>query len=211
MNPSEAISASFRHSYRPDRQVRSRKPHIGYGKMPFSPQIRVNAPSPRPEITTYGKRPVQFFRSGQAGGPVQKAVLRPSEGSNGSTRGSLPRQYTGWERGSEINPSEAISASFRHSYRPDRQVRSRKPHTGFGKLPFSPQIRVNAPSLRPEITTYGKRPVRFFRSGRAGESMSRRGPSGYKEPCMSVPTIRILEPYKEVSIHERTNEEERLP
>jgi hypothetical protein len=168
MNPSEAISASFRPSYRPYRQVRSPKPPIGFGLMPFLPPIGVNAPSLRPEITTYGKPPVQFFRSGQAGGPVRKAVLRPSEGSNGSTRGSLPRQYTGWERGSEMNPSEAISASFRPSYRPDRQVRSPKPHIGFGIMSFSPRIRVNAPSPRPEITTYGKPLLRFFRSGRAG-------------------------------------------
>ncbi len=169
MNPSEVISAPVRASCQPDRQVRSQKPPIGFGIMPFLPPIGVNAPSPRPEITTYGKRPVQFFRSGQAGGPVRKAVLRPSEGYKGSTRGSLPRYCRGWERGSEMNPSEAISASFRPSYQPDRQVRSRKPHIGFGKMSFSPPIGVNTLSPRPEITTYGKRPVRFFRSGRTGD------------------------------------------
>jgi len=168
MNPSEAISASFRPPYRPDRQVRSPKPHTSFGKIPFLPQIGVNALFSGPEITTYGKPLSRIFRSGQAGGAVRKAVLRPSEGSNGSTRGSLPRQYTGWEQGSEMNPSEAISASFRPSYRPDRQVRSPKPHIGFEIMLFSSPIGVNAPSPRPEITTYGKRPVRFFRSGRAG-------------------------------------------
>jgi len=169
MNPSEVISAPVRASCRPDRQVRSQKPHTNFGKMPFSPPIGVNAPFSGPGITTYGKPLVQFFRSGLAGGPVRKAVLRPPEGYKGSTRGSLPRYCRGWERGSEMNPSEAISASFRPSYRPDRQVRSPKPHIGFGKMSFSPQIRVNAPSPRPEITTYGKRPVRFFRSGRTGD------------------------------------------
>lgn len=76
MNPSEAISASFRPSYRPDRQVRSRKPHIGFGKMSFPLPIGVNAPFPCPEITTYGKPPVQFFRSGQAGGAVRNEAYR---------------------------------------------------------------------------------------------------------------------------------------
>lgn len=168
MNPSEAISASFRPPYRPNRQVRSPKPHTSFGKMPFLPPIGVNAPSPCPEITSYGKPLLRFFRSGRAGGSIRNAVLRPPEGSNGSTRGSLPRQYAGWERGSEMNPSEAISAPVRASCRPDRQVRSPKLHTRFGKMPFLPQIGVNAPSSCPEITTYGKPLVQFFRSGQAG-------------------------------------------
>jgi len=168
MNPSEAISAPVRASCRPDRQVRSRKSPIGFGLMPFSPPIGVNAPSPCPEITPYGKPPVQFFRSGQAGGPVRNAAIRPPAGSKGSTRGSLPKQFTGWERGSEMNPSEAISTPVRASCRPDRQVRSRKPHIGFGIMPFSPPIGVNALSPCPEITTYGKPLVQFFRTVRAG-------------------------------------------
>lgn len=77
MNPSEAISAPVRASCRQDRQVRSRKPHIGFGKMSFPLPIGVNASFPCPEITTYGKPPVQFFRSGLAGGePVPKGTFR---------------------------------------------------------------------------------------------------------------------------------------
>jgi hypothetical protein len=176
MNPSEAISAPVRASCQPDRQVRSRKPPIGFGILPFSPPIGINEPFPRPEITTYGKPLLRFFRTGQAGGPVRNAATRPPGGSVRSSGGSLPRHYRGWERVSGIGPSEAISASFRLSYRPDRQVRSPKPHISFGKMSFSPQIRVNALSPRPEITTYGKPSVQFFRSGQAG--LPRRGPSG---------------------------------
>jgi len=109
-----------------------------------------------------------------------------------------------------MNPSEAISASFRPSYRPDRQVRSTKPHIGFGKMLFSPPIGVNAPFPRPEITTYGKRPVRF--SDPDGlETLSGKPPFRPPGISMNVPTIRMLEACEEASIHERNNEEERLP
>ena len=210
MNPSETISAPVRASCRPDRQVRSQKPPIGFGLMPFLPPIGVNTPSPCPEITSYGNPLVQFFRSGQAGGPVRKAVLRPPEGYKGSTRGSLPRYCRGWERVSGMGPSEAISTPVQPSYQPDRQVRSPKPHIGFGKMSFSPRIRINAPSPRPEITTYGKPLLRFFRSGQAGGAV--RNEAGRLPGDTHERTDdKNSETFKEVSIYERNNQEERLP
>jgi len=204
MNPSEAKSASVRPSYRPDRQVRSRKPHINFRIMPFSPPFGINAPFPCPEITAYGKSLVRFFRTGQAGGPIRKVAPRSPGGSVRSSGGSLPWNYRGWERVSGMDHSEAISTPVRPPYRPDRQVRSRKSHIGFGKMPFSPPFGVNAPSPCPEITTYGKPLFRFFRTGLAGDPVPKMA-FRLQGGSLSVPTIKILEPYEEVSIHERNN------